>query len=70
MGKKRSVMGKVSPLSLLLALITGCSSKAVCREGQVSADMVFIPAGEFIMGDNEGDDDEKPERKVFLPIVP
>ena len=28
--------------------------------------MVFIPAGEFIMGDDEGDADEKPERKVFL----
>jgi formylglycine-generating enzyme required for sulfatase activity len=26
--------------------------------------MVFIPAGEFIMGDNRGDDDEKPAHKA------
>ena len=28
--------------------------------------MVFIPAGEFTMGSYSGDDDEKPEREVFL----
>ena len=66
MKKERSVMGKVSLLLLLLALITGCSSKAVCKEGQAAPDMVFIPAGEFIMGDDGSSDDEGPERKVFL----
>jgi formylglycine-generating enzyme required for sulfatase activity len=66
MKKEGSIMEKVSLLLLLLALITGCSSKAVCKEGQVASDMVFVPAGEFIMGDDEGDADEKPQRKVFL----
>jgi formylglycine-generating enzyme required for sulfatase activity len=28
--------------------------------------MVYIPEGEFIMGSNEGDDDEKPPHKVYL----
>ncbi len=30
------------------------------------AEMVYIPAGEFIMGSNDGDDDEKPQHKVYL----
>jgi formylglycine-generating enzyme required for sulfatase activity len=30
-------------------------------------DMVFVPAGEFIMGSLDGDADEAPPRRVFLP---
>jgi formylglycine-generating enzyme required for sulfatase activity len=30
-------------------------------------DMILIPAGEFVMGSNSGREDEKPERKVYLP---
>ncbi|MCS6861887.1 MAG: SUMF1/EgtB/PvdO family nonheme iron enzyme [Abditibacteriales bacterium] len=30
------------------------------------ADMVLIPAGEFIMGKDDGEDDEKPAHKVYL----
>jgi hypothetical protein len=26
----------------------------------------YVPAGEFVMGDNQGDDDEKPAHKVYL----
>ena len=66
MRKERSVIGRGSLLLLLLALLIGCSSKAVCKEGQVSSGMVFIPAGEFTIGNNSGNDAEKPERKVFL----
>jgi len=65
--KERSLMGKLGLLLLFLALIAGCgSSKPVCEEGNVEPGMVFIPAGEFTMGNNLGDDDEKPERAVFL----
>ena len=28
--------------------------------------MVLVPAGWFIMGSNEGDNDEKPQRRVYL----
>jgi len=28
--------------------------------------MVYVPAGEFIMGSNDGQDDEKPQRTVYL----
>ena len=31
------------------------------------AEMICIPAGEFTMGSNEGDDDEKPVHRVMLP---
>ncbi len=31
-----------------------------------TGDMVLIPAGEFIMGSNDGNDDEKPIHKVYL----
>jgi formylglycine-generating enzyme required for sulfatase activity len=42
---------------------------ALGRAADVS--MVFVPAGEFLMGsaddDREADDDEKPQHKVYLP---
>jgi formylglycine-generating enzyme required for sulfatase activity len=66
MKKDRVIMGTPGLLLLLLALVAGCSNKVVCKEGQVEPDMVFIPAGEFIMGNDDGDDDEKPERTVYL----
>ncbi|MEW6542977.1 MAG: SUMF1/EgtB/PvdO family nonheme iron enzyme [Nitrospirota bacterium] len=34
--------------------------------GKDGAPMVLVPAGEFIMGSNDGDADEKPERRVTL----
>ncbi|MEW6545279.1 MAG: SUMF1/EgtB/PvdO family nonheme iron enzyme [Nitrospirota bacterium] len=34
--------------------------------GRDGAPMVLVPAGEFIMGSNDGDADEKPERRVTL----
>jgi formylglycine-generating enzyme required for sulfatase activity len=58
----RGFMEKLSLLVLLLVLIAGCG-KPGC---EADPEMVFIPAGEFIMGNNAGNDAEKPERKVFL----
>ena len=34
--------------------------------GRDGAEMVLIPAGEFQMGSNDGDDDEKPVRTVYV----
>jgi len=31
-----------------------------------TGDMVLIPAGEFLMGSEDGDDDEKPVHKIYL----
>lgn len=31
------------------------------------SEFVFVPAGEFIMGSDDGEDDEKPAHKVYLP---
>lgn len=30
------------------------------------AELVYVPAGEFIMGSDDGDEDEKPQRRVYL----
>ena len=33
----------------------------------IPGEMITIPAGEFIMGNNKGDWDQKPEHTVYLP---
>ena len=66
MRKERGVMGKLGLLLFILALIAGCSSKPVCKEGKVGPGMVFIPAGEFIMG-SELDWKEEPQHIEYTP---
>ena len=56
-------------LRLLLILLLASTAAAqtnriIARDG---AEMVLVPAGEFIMGSLDGDADEAPPRKVFLP---
>lgn len=45
-----------------LVIILSCSKK----ENDILSNMALIPAGEFIMGSNEGAVDERPERNVYL----
>ncbi len=39
---------------------------AMLKLGKDGAPMVLIPAGGFLMGSNDGDDDEKPVHMVYL----
>jgi formylglycine-generating enzyme required for sulfatase activity len=55
-------------------LITNCTNQPASTENQISETdgmtLVYIPAGEFIMGSNNQDldaaEDEKPQHKVYL----
>jgi len=60
-----------TPLAKKLAKVAEESQKAEAEVKQAKIDpdlelMVFIPAGEFFMGSNEGSNDAKPVRKVYL----
>ena len=53
-----------NPISLQVEIPYSFTLKT--RSNSVDADMVLIPAGEFQMGSNEGDEDEKPMHTVYL----
>jgi formylglycine-generating enzyme required for sulfatase activity len=60
-----------TPLATKLAKVAEESQKAELevRQAKIDADfesMVFIPAGEFFMGSNDGSNDAKPVRRVYL----
>ncbi len=70
-------ISRVLPASLMLLLFVGCGQvDQTARTDQTSPSgiqsvttlggitMVRLPAGEFVMGDDRGDDDEKPAHKV------
>jgi len=69
----RNLKLEILLLVLLTALIGGCSDddKAASHvlkqiTTKTGIEMMVIPGGEFIMGDNRGEEDEKPAHKVQI----
>jgi formylglycine-generating enzyme required for sulfatase activity/uncharacterized caspase-like protein len=61
--------GSSTPLSLGLEKLpqpVGPQLGQVKVNPKDGAEMIFIPAGEFIMGSNDGNDNEKPQHTVYL----
>jgi serine/threonine-protein kinase len=51
----------------LLAAAIVSSPGATAAPAAVPADMVEVPAGEFVYGDDQGEPDERPVRRLTLP---
>lgn len=56
---------------IVLPVLSACSGRSVFsgiagRLGQFENDWVEIPSGAFMMGDEQGDDDEEPVHRVYL----
>ena len=57
-----TLVARLLMASLLLVGLAGCLPRAASPDGE----MVFVPAGAFWMGSNEGDEDEGPTHQVYL----
>ena len=53
-------------VSILGFASAGCGGPPVKKPADLKTSMVFVPAGEFIMGRDDGDKDEQPQRRVWL----
>ena len=63
--------GESSPADLVAGVPTYATPKSLEKEikSKDGAPMVLVPAGKFLMGSNDGDDDEKPQHEVALPAL-
>jgi len=68
----RQTLGLWIALAVLAALpMAGCGRRVVERDGELvrsrdGARMKLIPAGEFLMGDDQGTDEERPAHPVWV----
>ena len=53
-------------LLTIVALTTNSQARASAVDASSSNKMVLVPEGDFVMGSNNGPDDEKPEHQVFV----
>ena len=65
-------LGRALTVFVLLAIVGGAlvalASQRLSRFGSAAfmGEMVFVPAGTFVMGSEIGREDEKPVREVYL----
>jgi len=70
--RKKIVGFMIRGVLVFVLILTSTSVWAELSLAQVgdpipsTGDMVLIPAGEFLMGSEDGDDDEKPVHKIYL----
>jgi len=64
--KDRESRGKAKGLVLYLMVLGMAISLTACQAGKAPPGMVLIPAGEFEMGSDDGQVDEKPVHTVYL----
>jgi formylglycine-generating enzyme required for sulfatase activity len=62
-----SVVGKDGEVKTVIAQVTCNDAKPVQTEIDYNGPMIFIPAGEYIMGDDNHSPNERPAHKVTLP---
>ena len=62
-GRRAAGSGVFLPFLLLLC---GCGGPRLLRPTALERSMMHVPAGEFLMGRDDGDPDERPARRVWL----
>ena len=60
------VENRPTPLPPTAALVSAPIDVKVSKNEKDGAEMVYVPAGEFLMGSENGNSDEKPQHTVYL----